>query len=72
MMDLPTQKIVRVCREAIMNACVGRERYTVNELLAAFDAQVELIIQREGPSKSKLPASSDVGGGPNVPATETV
>ena len=62
-MDLPTQKIVRVCREAIMNACVHRNLYTVNELLAAFDAQVEEITQSEGPSKTKLPTSPDAGGG---------
>lgn len=64
MMDLPTQKIVRTCREAIVKACTERNRYTVNELLAAFDARVEEITQSEGPSKTKLPASPDAGSGP--------
>lgn len=57
-------RLTRLCRESIMNACVGRERYTVNELLERFDVQAALITQSEGPSKTKLPASSDVGGGP--------
>lgn len=52
-----------VCRKAIMDACVGRERYTVNELLAQFDLNAG-ITQSEGPSKTKLPASPDAGGGP--------
>lgn len=56
--------LIRLCRKAIMDACVGRERYTVNELLERFDAQAALIPQSEGPSKTKLPASSDAGGGP--------
>lgn len=47
-------RIVVVCRGAIVDACVGRERYTLNELLEQFDAQVTEITQSEGPSKAKL------------------
>jgi hypothetical protein len=49
-----------------MDACVGRERYTVNELLERFDAQAAFITQSEGLSKTKLPASPDAGGGPKI------
>lgn len=62
--DAQIARLVRVCREAIMDACVGRERYTVNELLARFDQTVASITRSEGSSKTKLPASSDAGGGP--------
>lgn len=63
-MDEQLARIVRICREAIMRACMGRQRYTVNELLADFDAQVGLITTSEGPSKTKLPEAPASGGGP--------